>query len=76
MAQITLYLEDDTACKLRAAAETSGISVSSFVAELIRRKVATEWPDNVARLAGSWTDLPSGKEIRRGQPDDLPRESL
>lgn len=76
MVRMTFYLEDDTVRKLRAAAESSGISVSSFIAELVRGKVAAEWPDNVSRLAGEWTDLPSGEEIRRGQPDDLPRESL
>ncbi len=76
MAQITLYLEDDTARKLRTAAETSGISVSSLVAGLIRRRIAAEWPGYVARLAGAWTDFPTGEEIRAGQPEDLSRESL
>jgi len=76
VARITVYLEDETARKLRAAAETSGISVSCLVAELIRRKFATDWSDNLARLAGAWSDLPSGEEVRRGQPEDLPREPL
>ena len=42
MARITVYLEDDTAEKLRSLAESSEVSVSSLVADLIRNKVACE----------------------------------
>lgn len=76
MAQISLYLEDDTAEKLRSVAESSGVSVSSLVADLIRNKIAREWPENIARLAGAWKDFPTLDEIRQGEPKDAPRESL
>jgi hypothetical protein len=76
MARITVYLEDDTAEKLRSLAESSGVSVSSLVADLIRNKIARDWPENIARLAGAWNDFPSLDEIRQGQPKDARRESL
>jgi hypothetical protein len=76
MARITVYLEDDSAEKLRSLAESSGVSVSSLVADLIRNKIARDWPENIARLAGAWNDFPSLDEIRQGQPKDARRESL
>lgn len=76
MAQITLYLEDDTARMLKSVAESSGLSVSSLVAGLIRNKIARHWPENITRLAGAWADFPDVKQIRSGQSKDLPRESL
>ncbi len=76
MARITVYLEDDTAEKLRSLAESSEVSVSSLVANLIRNKIARDWPENIARLAGAWKDFPSLDEIRQGQPKDARRESL
>lgn len=74
MAQVTLYLEEATARNLKAAAAASGQSVSRWVAELIRQKVATTWPENVVRLAGAWPDLATAEELRSHQPDDAPRE--
>ena len=76
MAQITLYLEDETARKLKSVAESSGVSVSSLVAGLIRRKISNHWPENIVRLAGTWSDFPEAKQIRSKQPRDLPRKSL
>jgi hypothetical protein len=76
VAQISLYLEDGTAQKLRSVAESHGVSVSSLVADLIRNKIAREWPECVIRLAGAWKDFPTLDEIRQGQPEDVPRESL
>jgi hypothetical protein len=76
MAQITLYLDDETETKMRAAAKAAGLSQSRWVSELIREKTADEWPEAVARLAGAWADLPTVEELRSGQPDDAPREPV
>ena len=76
MAQISLYLEDETAQKLRSVAESCGVSVSSLVADLIRKKIAREWPESVIRLAGAWKDFPTLDEIRQGHPVYVHRESL
>jgi hypothetical protein len=76
MPQVTLYLDKDTDAKMRAAAETEGKSRSRWLADLIRARLADEWPQAVQRLAGAWKDFPTAEELRRDQPPDLPREPL
>ena len=76
MAQITLYLDADTEVKLRQAAKAAGVSQSRWVAELIRERTASEWPESVARLAGAWTDFPTAEEIRAGLGSDARRRRL
>ena len=76
MAQVTLYLEHETARNLKSAAAASGQSVSKWVADLIRRQLATTWPDTVVQLSGAWPDLHTAEELRVSQPDDLPRETF
>ncbi|RLE26755.1 MAG: CopG family transcriptional regulator [Acidobacteria bacterium] len=76
MSQITLYLEEETAQQLKAAAGAAGQSVSRWVADLIRQKIATEWPGNVINLAGAWPDLQTTEQLRAAEPEDTPREFL
>lgn len=76
MAQVTLYMDDDTMTRLRAAAQAAGLSMSAWLAQLVRERTRTEWPDEVAALAGAWRDLPNAEELRDGQPVDIARESL
>ncbi len=76
MSQITLYLEEETALQLKAAASAAGQSVSRWVANLIRQKIATEWPENVVNLAGAWPDLQTTEQLRAAEPEDTPRASL
>ena len=52
MAQITLYLDEETAARMKLAAEAEGLSQSKWVSRLIERKTAARWPDSVKRLAG------------------------
>ena len=57
----------------------TGLSVSRFIANLIREKTATEWPASVMELAGAWADFPELEELRAGSADpadDEPRENL
>lgn len=76
MARITLYLDDTTEREVREAAASRGVSVSRFVARLIERRLASQWPDDVASMAGAWPDLPDAEEIRRGQGEDVRRGAL
>lgn len=78
MGQVTLYLDGETEAKMKAAANAAGVSQSRWVAELIREKTATHWPESVAKLAGAWSDedFPSCSEIRSGLGEDVRRESL
>ncbi|MFQ5791855.1 MAG: CopG family transcriptional regulator [Acidobacteriota bacterium] len=76
MPQVTLYLDEETEAKLRAAAREAGLSLSRWVADLIREKTINEWPASVVQLAGSWSDMSSAEELRSGLPADGPREPL
>lgn len=76
MSQVTIYLEPELAERMRTAAQSEGVSQSSWVAELIRRRLETQWPEEVRLLAGAWADFPEVEEIRAGQGEDVPREEL
>ena len=52
------------------------ISKSKWVANLIKEKIADEWPESVKNLAGAWADFPSAEEIREGLGEDIKRENL
>jgi hypothetical protein len=76
MGQVTIYIDDDTEQKLLNMIEKSGISKSKWIAQLIREKAATTWPESVAKLAGAWSDLPTAEEIRKKMGEDAGREPL
>ena len=76
MGQITIYLDETTESRLKASAKGSGLSVSRFIANLIREKTATEWPSSVVQFAGAWADFPEAEELRADPPGDEPREKL
>lgn len=77
MGQVTIYLENEIENKLKTAAKTSNLSVSKWVANIIREKISTEWPQDVVKLPGSWKeDFPSLEEIRSTQGVDAKREAL
>ena len=76
MGQVTIYIDDKTEKKMRNMVENSGMAKSKWIAELIREKTATTWPENVVRLAGAWKDLPSAEEIRKEMGTDSIRESI
>jgi hypothetical protein len=74
MGQVTIYLDSETATRMKSAAKAAGVSQSRWVAELIREKTATEWPESAIRAVGSWPDAPTAEEIREGMGKDVPRE--
>lgn len=76
MSQVTIYLDSKTAGKMKSAAKAAGLSQSRWVAELIREKTATEWPESAVRAVGSWPDAPTAEEIREGMGQDVRREPL
>ena len=76
MAQVTLYLDRETAARVDKAATAAGLSKSRWLAELVRERTATEWPADVAQLAGAWSEFPDAAELRAGAGQDLPREAL
>ncbi len=70
MSQVTIYLDEDTEARLRAAAQAEGIPVSRWIARLVQERTRTEWPPQVRELAGAWTDFPelAAQRAGRGQP--------
>jgi hypothetical protein len=67
MVRVTLYLDDETADRLKKAAKQAGLSRSRFLAKLVREKTVTEWPQAVKELAGAWPDLET--VVRRPRRD-------
>lgn len=74
MAQITLYIDEATQARLREAAAQRKVSQSQFVAELIRKATANEWPAAALELFGSVPDFPLADELRAGLPPDPERD--
>ena len=76
MAQITLYIDDATQARLREAAAQREVSQSQFVADLIRRATAADWPAEVLALAGAVPGFPLAEELRANQPPEAERVAL
>ena len=76
MGQVTIYLDNETEKKLNAIIGDAKISKSKWIADLIRAKTATSWPESVAKLAGAWKDLPMAEKIRHTMGPDVDREPL
>lgn len=73
MSQITLYLDDATQALVDQAAQANGVSKSRWVAELIRKYAAHEWPEDCLALAGRFADFPLREETAGSLPADVPR---
>ena len=76
MGQITIYIDSETEKRLSSVIKNGGVSKSRWIADLIKEKVATSWPENIVTLAGAWSDLPTSDEIRQGLGEDVKREPL
>lgn len=76
MGQVTIYLDTELEAKMREITKSMQISQSKWIAELIKEKIADEWPESVKNLAGAWGDFPSAEEIRGTLEEDSMREGL
>jgi hypothetical protein len=76
MAQLTIYLNQETLQKIENAAAESEVSVSRWVRDKIESALCNEWPASFSRLFGSLaeTDLEEPEELDFN--DDIPRETL
>jgi hypothetical protein len=73
MSQITIDLDDILADRLRKAAQRDGMSLSSWVAQVIAERMSDTWPADILALSGTWAD----ESIERPEHgEDLPRTSL
>ncbi|MBN2706317.1 MAG: CopG family transcriptional regulator [Deltaproteobacteria bacterium] len=77
MGQVTIYIDNSIETRMKEAAKSSHLSVSKWVAKIIEEKIATEWPQDIIKLAGSWKDdFPTLEELRSSLAQDSPREGL
>ena len=78
MAQITIYLDDNTERLVKRHVKGSGESASKWIAEAVRRRALSEWPADLLSLFGSWKDddFPDADELRSNLGADTPREEL
>jgi hypothetical protein len=70
MAQITLYLPDAIASRIKHEAKKAHKSLSAYVTELASKRVTPSgWPAKFSRLYGSWKgEVP---EIADPPPDEI-----
>jgi len=76
MAQVTIYLDKKTDEMMRSHVKTKKVSQSQWIANIIREKLQSEWPEEVVALVGAWKDFPTLEEIRATEVPDMPRESI
>ena len=76
MGQVTIYLDSECERRLSSMVKKSGMSRSKWISNLIKEKTANSWPENVAKLAGAWSDMPTAEEIRKNMGRDADRESI
>lgn len=76
MAQVTIYLDDALAEAMRAVVKEQNSSQSRWIGQLIKQALKSEWPADVAALAGAWRDFPTLDEIRMSIGEDSKRELL
>ena len=73
MAQLHFYIPDQLAEKVKVKAEHSHLSVSKYLAQLVKKEVANEWPENYFEVFGSW----EGKSLERASQGEVEtRESF
>ena len=72
MAQLTVYIDDETRKKIETAAKRAGTSVSLWVKRRLSNALETEWPDGYFDCLGALEDArlerpesPRGNDLRR-----------
>jgi hypothetical protein len=69
MAQLHFYVPDEIAAEIKRRASARGLTTSRFVAELVTKEVATDWPPGFfEEVVGGW----KGEPLER--PEQLPTE--
>ena len=59
MPQLHFYVSKDVAEKIRHEAQAANMSISRYLASLIEREVASEWPENFfEEVVGGWVGEP------------------
>ena len=55
MAQVCFYLSNEEEQRLQQRATAQGLSLSKYIAQLVRREIKTGWPEGYfEQVLGSW----------------------
>lgn len=77
MAQLTIYIDDETRRGIEQAARASGMSVSGWVKERLTRSLRSEWPEGYfENVIGSLADDDIQRPEALPESLDVPREEL
>lgn len=59
MAQLHLYLPDDLADEVKERAESEGMTVSAYLAAIVKNQLTRQWPEDFfSTVAGGWVGEP------------------
>jgi hypothetical protein len=57
--QLHFYVTDDLADAVKRKADAAGLTVSRYLADLVQREVAGDWPEGFFdRVVGGWQGQP------------------
>lgn len=65
MAQLHFYVPDEFAEKVRQEAQAAGMSVSRYLADLVKREIALDWPEKFfEEVVGGWMGEPLERPVQ------------
>lgn len=65
MAQLHIYVPKDVETRIRQKAAARGLSVSRFLAELVKREVSPAWPSRYfSEVVGGWKGDPLSRPLQ------------
>ena len=68
MPQLHFYVPDDVAEKIRQEARIAEVSVSRYLADLVKRELISDWPEDYFRnVVGGW----HGEQLTRPPQGDF-----
>ena len=74
MPQLHLYLSKEVAEEVKRRASKKGVSVSSYLGDLVQNQITDKWPENFfADVVGGWVGEPL---IRHSQMEFETRDKL
>ena len=76
MGQVTIYLDAETEKKMNRIVQSSGVSKSRWIADIITERTKKNWPDHIKKMAGTWQDLPTAEKLRSQLGTDSERIPL
>lgn len=76
MKQLLLEIDESTEAKINAVAKTAGLSTQQWLRQIIEEKTATNWPNSIKALAGTWQDAPFSETLRAAEGQDIAREDF